>query len=248
MVKRRRKVEVDWIPDHESFRAVFGQSYPVVSDRDLLRAVVDLANGDTATVDSDDATHSYRANTFLERVQDGIGFKEAKSENTIDEAIAQDRERARLVLRAATEGQPSLELLLRIFVKLHPRGFAIVRRPSFGITSTGKVGIEWFLDLDAVPGTGGRRFDHALAYAAALLYSDEFQCRSKLRCCKLDSCGRFFYFEREPGKAGRPRDSYCSPEHMKIAHEKDSARRHREAKRARAEAKHTRKQQLRRHK
>ena len=89
MVKRRRKVEVDWIPDHESFRAVFGQSYPVVSDRDLLRAVVDLANGDTATVDSDDATHSYRANTFLERVQDGIGFKEANSVNTIDEAIAQ---------------------------------------------------------------------------------------------------------------------------------------------------------------
>lgn len=247
-MKRRRNAEVDWVPDHESFRAVFGQSYPVVGDRDLVRAVVDLANGETATADSEDATHAYRANTFLERVQDRINFKEAKSDKTINEAIARDREQARLVLRAAIEGQPSLGLLLGIFVKLHPRGFAIVSRPFFGMTTTGKVGIEWVLDLDDVPSTGGRRFDHALAYAAALLYSDEFQCRSKLRCCKLDSCGRFFYFEREPGKAGRPRDSYCSPEHMKIAHEKDSARRHREAKRARTEAKHTRKEQLRRHK
>ena len=241
MVNRRKRTGSDWIPDHESFGAIFGQTYAVVGDRDLLRAGLDFANGDAAN-------NALRANTALEMAQRGLGVRKAFAEATIDDAIARDREQARLVMRAAVEDLSSLEMILRMFVKLHPRGFGIVRRPSFGITSTGSTGVEWTLDLDDVPSSGGRRFDHALAYVGALLYTDEFQCRSKLRRCKLESCARFFYFEREPGKGGRPRDAYCSTEHLDIAHQKDSARRHREAKRKRIEKEQARKQQRRRHK
>jgi hypothetical protein len=133
---------------------------------------------------------------------------------------------------------------LRDYTERYPGGSAVIRRPAFKVTENNDVAVSWHLDLDDF--TAGDSLTHILAYAAAVLVSDKSQFRSDLRCCKLESCGNFFLVER--GKAGRPRDSYCSPEHLKVAHEKDSARRHRKAKHARIELEKTYKQQRRRHK
>jgi hypothetical protein len=234
--------DLSYNPDHEFvWQTVFGDTPSrVIGDRDLLHAVVRFANGESV------ADQFIRAGRLVEMT--GSEGRIEVTDAEIDAAIARDRSQARQLLHAAIEDLPFLLGVLTLFTKLHPGGFGIVRRPSFGTTSTGEIGVEWVLDLDDAPHSGGRRFDHALAYTAALLYSDEFQCRSKLRCCKLESCGQFFYFDREPGKAGRPRDSFCSTEHAAIAHQKDSARRHREAKRKRIEAAEARKKQRRRHK
>ena len=242
MVKSTGLQDLSYNPDHEFvWQTVFGDTgQRVISDRDLLHAFVTFANGETV------ADQFVRAGRLVEMT--GSEGRIEVTDAEIDAAVARDKLQARQMLHAAIDDLPSLWGVLALFTKLHPGGFGIVRRPSFGITSTGSTGVEWALDLDDVPSSGGRRFDHALAYVGALLYTDEFQSRSKLRCCKLESCGRFFYFEREPGKGGRPRDSYCSTEHASIAHQKDSARRHREAKRKRIEAAEARKKQRRRHK
>lgn len=242
MVKSTGLQDLSYNPDHEFvWQTVFGDTPSrVIGDRDLLHAVVRFANGESV------ADQFIRAGRLVEMT--GSEGRIEVTDAEIDAAIARDRSQARQLLRAAIEDLPFLLGVLTLFTKLHPGGFGIVRRPSFGTTSTGEIGVEWVLDLDDVPHSGGRRFDHALAYVGALLYTDEFQCRSKLRRCKLESCARFFYFAREPGKGGRPRDSFCSTEHGQIWHRKDNSRRQREAKRKRIEKEQARKQQRWRHK
>lgn len=244
MANTSELADLSWSPDHEFiWGTIFGAAgTEIVGDRDLLKAVVAFANDHSV---ADELLRAGRRHDIESK--NGKRKRKPATESEIDAAIARDRADAQDLLRTAVEDFPALFNRVKTFVGSYG-WFSVVRRPAFGMTSTGKVGIVWRLDSDDVPLTAGRRFDHALAYAAALLVSDEYESRSKLRCCKLESCGRFFYFEREPGKGGRPRDSYCSTEHASIAHQKDSARRHREAKRKRIEAAEARKKQRRRHK
>jgi len=60
-----------------------------------------------------------------------------------------------------------------------------------------------------------RTRQQTLAYALALLLSDDRPYGHDLRRCQLPDCGRFFLVHRPP--RGRPRESYCSNEHMEVA-------------------------------
>jgi len=56
-----------------------------------------------------------------------------------------------------------------------------------------------------------------LAYVLSLVAESVRPYRSKLRQCKLPTCGAFFMVEPNPKGTGAPRRQYCSEDHMKEA-------------------------------
>jgi len=228
------------------FDSIFGFTRrPVFDDIDLLLRIIDFANDD---VGLDIVEDKYREAIAFERDEfpnlgkDGEPDFEAfhkRIRRFIDPAevnalIARDRKNAANVLHAAATTPQKLGEWLRIWRTKNESGeIGIVRRPSLGLGSKGEVQINWRLEADEF--SKGALISHSLAYAAALLLTDHQGCRSNLGYCRLAGCGRFFEVER--GKPGKPRRDYCSTAHMKAAHERDSARRHRDSRdRKKAEA------------
>lgn len=68
-----------------------------------------------------------------------------------------------------------------------------------------------------------RHMRSAIAYSLWLLFADSMQFGRDLRICQLNECRRFFLVVRQA--AGRPRDTYCSDEHLVEAHRRQVRKR-----------------------
>ena len=86
--------------------------------------------------------------------------------------------------------------------------------------------------------SGPANEDGWIEHIAALFAADHDGIRTLLAHCKLETCRRFF-LGKPKGRgtgAGKRNRMYCCPEHMILAHPKDSPRRRRDAlKKRRAE-------------
>lgn len=122
---------------------------------------------------------------FLETVFD-LAQLDAKLHKDIA-TVADGDAHSRVVLRVARE---LVRVPARVAVSIHGPGTHLSVRPVL------------------LP----RTRKGALAYALALLLDDDLPYRRELRRCQLDGCGKFFLVYRPP--LGRPRDRYCTPEHM----------------------------------
>jgi hypothetical protein len=63
----------------------------------------------------------------------------------------------------------------------------------------------------------------AFAHVFKLLLHPDMPYGKELCQCQLGSCRKFFFVRRQA--TGRPGRRYCKPEHMRLAHELDTARR-----------------------
>jgi len=242
--------EIDWPPDDAeptptAMDRAFGRSQrPVRNDSDFVFRVMEFANGETDT----------RPMATVTRQMLGMasGWKPPCLPNgEIDEDLAEDqlselvdqsdveflisglRDNTKKVLHAAATNPDRLLEWLNKWRARHGSAIGIVRRPEMAVDGRGRLKILWQLDIDNW--SPGADFNKALAYVAALLLGDQDGCRSNLGFCHLPECGKYFVVER--GRPGKPRRDYCSTKHMKTAHERDSARRHRESReRKKAEA------------
>lgn len=224
---------------------VLGRSRrPVRDDSDLVARVIDFANGDTDTRPVayrhrvEFAQNAGRFPNLNERgEQDLDAYDELigtliKQED-VDALVAKDRASASSMLQAAANDPQQLVEALGQWQFLHGHLIGVSRRCAMSTNQRGEFEIFWKIEVDP---SSGDWINNVLAYVSALFLTDQDGCRTNLGYCRLPECGK--YFEVERGKPGKPRRDYCSAAHMKAAHERDSARRHRNARdRRKAEAK-----------
>jgi hypothetical protein len=85
-------------------------------------------------------------------------------------------------------------------------------------------------------------FEALPAYAVLLLLDEELELGKDLKRCRYEGCGLFFFSSDRSERTGRPREAYCTQDHLRKARRDTSAQRMRRyrAKRAAAAKKRVR--------
>lgn len=184
------------------------QPGPSLSERELLQLVLNLANGQTP-----EGPLLYAPGLRLIPSPHGAPVLTPSSLETIGGV----REK----LREDLVGAMGPGLPVARFEQLKTLAAAMVAVPTYDIQKgrTRLLHVRWRYMPTSL--------ESILAYAVLLL-RDESEGRKfgdDLKRCKLDSCQIFFFSSDRSEPTGKPRESYCTREHMLEAHRQTSTER-----------------------
>lgn len=197
---------------------------------DLVRAVIDFANGETSpSLETRIAQSPSEPDQYLvwdaAADIDAVERVDLATARTVAENFIQwERRFAMAMLAAAAVGERALIKWIRDQVN-NGRRSGVVFSPRLKISS-GAVKVEYAIEAGEPCAIGW------VMFASALIAQETTDGRTQVGRCQLESCGHFFLMTRT-GKAGRPRASYCTDAHRQKQHESNAAERQRRARAAR---------------
>jgi hypothetical protein len=132
-----------------------------------------------------------------------------------DEKLAETRTRFRQNINAAIRSTASPQSLDR----LKEAAAAMVAVPTFRVECRLRraLRVAWHY----IP----TNLESILAYVVLLLLDEERGFGTDLKSCSLPECGLLFFSSDRTAKTGRPRERFCTEEHMHEAHRRTSAAR-----------------------
>lgn len=216
----------------------------VLDEQSLLQAMIDFVNDESDLTSARDAIRYELATDqgIFPTVMDESGeihdddmklFEKTVhthiKDSDVDEVIATNRKRVRLMLTEALENVEKLRGSLRQYASRTYGELGIARRAVL-VDRDGKLAIHWAFEINRSSRTYGNDTLLLISYAAAVLASDGNGLRRDLCRCHLETCRKFFFAKRSTSGRGKRRTRYCCEKHMQTAHEMDNARRQRVSK------------------
>lgn len=185
-------------------RLQVAQTYPPMSERDLVDEAIKFAN---ASPDVDDLWRFLPLSLGVK--MPFKSFRRVRKQKRLTPAYGQERDAFRLDLTQIARGDQLS----------HPEEITEAARGMLLIPDANLEGRQLLVAYRYAP----QDLSATLAYVLLLLADPNRGYGRELSQCRLNRCQKFFFSVRP--ETGRPRTRYCSDEHMKEAHQASASQR-----------------------